>query len=84
MAKSESYGLLPGNFWQAIAGNDPEVTGIIQNRRMILKRRAPAATGRIAIDSRTKRKREAPNTQRCTCTCFAMIKTTPDQIRYIT
>jgi hypothetical protein len=43
-----------------------------------------ATTGRIAIASRTKIKREAHNTLRFTCTCFATIKTTPGQIRYIT
>ena len=41
-----------------------------------------ATTGRIAIASRAKRKREAHKTLRCTC--FATIKTTPAQIRYIT
>jgi hypothetical protein len=43
-----------------------------------------AATGRIIIASRAKREREASNTLRGICTCFAMIKTTPDQLRYIT
>jgi hypothetical protein len=33
-----------------------------------------AATGRTAIASRAKRKRDAHNTLRCTCTCFAKIK----------